>query len=146
MYDILKNRIHTGGFKLADIQARAKKLYAMGDLSDEQLDELMALSQHHATAEAERPETLRMLRELADRVSNLEERLKDKDDTGADEELSEYDGWTAWDGISNKYQKGEIVSHGDKLWQSAFDGQNVWEPGTVGTENLWVEYNPETEA
>lgn len=143
MYQIFKNRIAAGGYQLADIQNKAKKLYAMGELTDEQLDELMALSQQNATAEAERPETLAMIQRLTERVEALEKKLAAQDD--AETEQPEYEVWQPWDGISNKYQKGAVVSHGDKLWRSVFDGQNVWEPGTAGTENLWVEYTPETE-
>ena len=143
MYQIFKNRIAAGGYQLADIQNKAKKLYAMGELTDEQLDELMALSQQNATAEAERPEALAMLQRLTERVEALEKKLAAQDDT--ETETPEYEVWRPWDGISNKYQKGAVVSHGDKLWRSVFDGQNVWEPGTAGTENLWVEYAPETE-
>lgn len=141
MYGILKNVIGSGSFKLTEIQHKAKKLYAMGELSDEQLDELMAMSQTGASPEAERPETLQMLREIADRVTVLEKKLADQDSTEPEE--AEYETWHTWDGISDKYQKGAIVSHKDKLWVSVSDGQNVWEPGTPGTENLWVEYDEE---
>ena len=142
MYEIFKNRIAAGGYQLADIQQRMKKLYALGDLTQEQLDELMALSQGNASADAERPETLRMLRELAERVKNLEDKLGDPED-GTGEEAAEYEEWTPWDGISDKYQYGAIVRRNGKLWISVFKGQNVWEPGTPGTESMWVEYIPE---
>lgn len=141
MYDIFKNRIAAGGYQLADIQRRMKKLFALGDLTEEQLDELIALSQKNAAADAERPEMLQILQQLAERVSAVEKKLDGQED--AEAETPEYEAWSAWDGISDKYQKGAVVSHGDKLWQSVFEGQNVWEPGTVGTENLWVEYTPE---
>lgn len=143
MYEILKNRIRTGGFKLSDIQARAKKLYAMGDLTDEQLDELMQLSQRNATAEAERPETLEMIRELAERVSALEKLLAQNG--GTEMETPKYEAWKAWDGNTKNYQPGAIVSHNGKLWKSIHPIQNTWEPGAVGTELLWVEYTPEAE-
>lgn len=141
MYDIFKNRITAGGYQLADIQRRMKKLFALGDLTEEQLDELLALSQRNAAADAERPEILQMLQQLAERVSAVEKKVDGQENTEA--EAPEYEAWAAWDGISNKYQKGAVVSHVGKLWQSAFEGQNVWEPGAVGTENLWVEYTPE---
>lgn len=143
MYEIFKNRIAAGGYQLADIQHRMKKLYALGDLTAEELDELLALSQGNASADAERPETLRMLRELAGRVKNLEDKLKVQEDTDAGEEQAEYEDWTPWDGISDKYQYGAIVSRNGKLWISVFKGKNVWEPGTPGTEFMWVEYIPE---
>lgn len=142
MYEIMKSVIAAGGFKLAELQHKAKKLYAMGELTDEQLDELMALSQQNASPEAERPETIKMLRELSQRVSALEKLLTRQ---GGDAETPEYEVWTPWNGVSDKHQMGAVVSHMDKLWQSVFAGQNVWEPGTAGTESLWVEYTPDTQ-
>ena len=144
MYDILKNVISAGGYKLAEIQRRIKKLYAMGDLTEEQLDELMALTQQMADPEAERPETVKMLRDLSDRLSTVEKKLASQDDT--QEEQPEYEQWVQpVAGLTDKYQHGAIISHNGKLWQSAYNGQNVWEPGSVGTEALWVEYTPEGE-
>lgn len=43
--------------------------------------------------------------------------------------------WTQPLGASDAYQRGDIVQHKDKLWQSDIDG-NVWEPGVFG----WTEY------
>ena len=39
---------------------------------------------------------------------------------------------------TNAYAKGDKVTHNGKTWESMTDG-NVWEPGAVGTEALWVE-------
>lgn len=39
---------------------------------------------------------------------------------------------------TNAYQKGDKVTHKDKIWTSLVDG-NVWEPGEVGTETVWKE-------
>ena len=33
---------------------------------------------------------------------------------------------------TNGYQKGDRVTHAGHLWESAYDGDNVWEPGAVG--------------
>lgn len=141
MYKSLKNRITAGGYQLTDVQSRIKRLFATGDLTEEQMDELLVLSQENATADAERPETLIMLQELAARVETLEKKLAQGD---TETETSDYEDWTAWDGISDKYQYGAIVSHNDQLWKSVYNGQNVWEPGIAGTESLWVAYTLET--
>lgn len=37
---------------------------------------------------------------------------------------------------TNGYSKGDKVTHLDKAWESLVDN-NIWEPGAVGTENLW---------
>ena len=39
---------------------------------------------------------------------------------------------------TNPYKTGDKVSHNGKIWESKVDN-NVWEPGAVGTETLWVE-------
>lgn len=136
MYNIIKSVINAGGYKLADIQYKAKKLYLMGDITENQLDELMILASGGANPAAERPDVLDMLHTLSDRITALEKRID-----GGDEPVPVgYEEWKPWDGISDKYQPGAIVQHGGKLWESVFAGQNVWEPGTVGTETMWREY------
>lgn len=137
MYNVLKSVISTGGFKLADIQHRVKKLYAIGDLSEEQMDELLALAVGGISPEGERPEVMAMLLSMAERISALEEKLKPAE---PGEETTEYAAWKPWDGISKDYATGAVVSHNGKLWESVFAGQNVWEPGAAGTESLWVIY------
>ena len=39
---------------------------------------------------------------------------------------------------TNPYMDGDRVTHNGKTWESQVDN-NVWEPGTTGTESLWVE-------
>lgn len=39
---------------------------------------------------------------------------------------------------TNPYAKGDKVTHNGKTWESLVDN-NVWEPGAIGTENLWKE-------
>lgn len=136
MYEILKTVISAGGYKLADIQHKVKKLYATGDLTEGQMDELLALTMGGISPEGERPEVMAMLQSLADRITALEEKLKTAE---PGTETPEPEAWKPWDGMSNKYQYGEIVSHNGKLWRSNYEGQNVWEPGAAGTDGLWVE-------
>lgn len=138
MYNVLASVISAGGFKLADIQHKIKKLYVIGDLTEEQMDELLALASGNISADAERPEVLSMLKHLSGRIDDLEKQMNTP---GSEpEKPTEYEAWCPWDGISNKYQKGAIVSHNGKLWISIFEGQNVWEPGATGTDALWRLY------
>lgn len=135
MYNVLKSAISAGGFKLAEMQHKIKKLYVTGDLTEEQMDELLTLATLGVSVDAERPEVLRMLQGLADRVAALEEKLQDQEQPG--EDLPEYEAWLPWDGVSNKYQPGAIVAHNGQVWESIHPVQNVWEPGAPGTENMW---------
>lgn len=138
MYEIIKSVISAGEYKLTEIQHKIKKMYILGDITETQMDELLRLASQGVSFKAERPDVMAMLQSLAARIEALEKNKDEEDDIPA-----EYEQWTVWDGISDKYQKDSVVSHNDKIWVSVYDGQNVWEPGTAGTENLWVEYTPE---
>ncbi len=137
MFDIIKTTISAGGYKLADIMYKIKKLFLLGDLTEEQMDELLDMASGGVSADAERPETLKLIQTLAAEMEVLKARVTALE--GTEEETPAYPIWKPWDGISKDYLKGAVVSHNGKLWESVFEGQNVWEPGEPGTENLWVE-------
>lgn len=148
MYNLIENVILAGGYKLSDIQQRAKKLYLTGDITEAELDRLLAMASEGVSTDAERPETLEMLRTLSRRMDGIEGRLmalEAHENEGGEEEPAqpdapaEHEAWSAWDGMSDRYQKGSIVTHNGKVWESVFEGQNVWEPGAAGTASLWVE-------
>lgn len=48
------------------------------------------------------------------------------------------DEWSPRQGSHDAYRLGDRVLHGGHEWESLHDA-NVWEPGTVGTEGLWVQ-------
>lgn len=149
MYEIIKSVISAGGYKLAEIQHKIKKLYVLGDLTEKQADELLVMAAGGISPDAERPETLAMIKSLSDKITAMEARVKTlegTDNEGGTEETPKYPKWEPWDGISDNYQYGTILFHIDGLWISDFRGQNVWEPGTPGTEAMWVEYVEEVES
>lgn len=55
------------------------------------------------------------------------------------------EGYGEWvqPGADNGYSLGDRVSHNGKIWESIFDGSNVWEPGAQGTEALWKDVTDE---
>lgn len=147
MYEIMRSKIANGNYKLHEVQTRIKRLFLLGDLTEEQLDELMAMAVNGASADAERPENEQLIDVLAAKIADLEARVKVLEsggNSGTDdsegEEQTEYPEWKPWDGISKDYEYGAIVSHNGELWESIFNGQNVWEPGAVGTDALWRKY------
>lgn len=52
--------------------------------------------------------------------------------------------WTQPTGAHDAYPLGARVQHGGYVWQSLI-ASNVWEPGAVGTENLWQNLTPPPE-
>lgn len=53
--------------------------------------------------------------------------------------------WVMWDGISQEYQYGAVVSHNGRYWIDVLrDMQNTWEPGSAGVdERYWKEITKE---
>lgn len=141
IYSFLKNVIGTGGYKFADMQEKIKKYHITGDLSEKQEQELLDAAAAGASIIGERPTYDELIQNLAKRVEALEARVKALEcveDAETDEQKIEP--WKPWDGLSSKYQLGDLVTHVDKVWESTHEGQNVWEPGAVGVdERFWCE-------
>ncbi|MCD8381555.1 MAG: hypothetical protein LUC30_01350 [Clostridiales bacterium] len=154
MYDSLWQIITAGDYTLTDIVYKINVFWAQGQLSESEKNDLIALAQSNISTDQEKPELEATVTSLAERVSALEEAVAalqgsssgGDGDSGGSGDTGGYEEWTAWDGVSDKYQYGAIVSHNGTLWISTYSGQNVWEPGAVGTETLWQEYTEGTES
>lgn len=139
MINIIKSVIMAGGYKLHEVQRKIKKLYAMGDITEAEMDELLSLAADGVSTDAERPEVLEMVKALSAKINELTERVSalegGGEQPGAEDEIPD---WKPWDYISDDYQYGSTVRHKGDVYDSFYEGQNVWEPGTQGTEKLWV--------
>lgn len=149
MYKILNSLIAAGNYKLSEMQYKIKKMYIMGDLSEEEMNTLMTKASEKISAAAERPETLVMIQTLMNEIKDLKHRVESLEAPKTEPETPEvetpeeeitYSAWEPWNGIDDKYQPGAIVMHNGELWQNIHDTQNVWEPGAPGTTNLWIKY------
>lgn len=152
MYDLIMSTINSGNYGFLELKEKIARLYAMGSITESQLEELLDLAVEKANPDTERPEVLSLIQnlyrkvtELTACVEELSARLKNLETGGIpdyeEEDTCEYPAWELWDGLSNQYQSGAIVSHKGALWQSTFNGQNVWEPGVVD-DRFWVRYQP----
>ena len=146
MYKIIETAILTGGYDLQAMASKIDALYAADRLTADEWQKLRKLCLDHLRPGDTRPELQQQLEYLAARVTALEAQVAALEagqpgETGGD---ADYEDWVQpIAGLTDKYQQGAIVRHNGKLWQSAYPGQNVWEPGAVGTEALWTEYTPE---
>ena len=138
MYNIIKCVISAGGYKLTDIQQKIKRFHIRGDLTEAEMDELLSFASVGVSPNAERPEFLTMIQNLSEEINALKERMMILEGGHAEDE-TEYPDWKPWDGISKDYKFGTVVYHNSELWESVYNGQNVWEPGT--SEHLWVKHH-----
>lgn len=143
MYDILWSIIQSGDFNLPDITYKIDVFYAEGKINDDQRTDLLEQITEHADPERERPEVpeqieyvLGLIEALTDRVIALEQGNTPTED----ESYSSIEEWKQpIAGLTDKYQFGAIVTHIGKVWESTFRGQNIWEPGVLGTGLVWKE-------
>ena len=67
MYEIIKGIINSRNYNLSDLEGRIVKLYAMGKLTDEQMEELLSLAAENTN------DALNM--DIAERIVALENRV-----------------------------------------------------------------------
>lgn len=145
MYKIIETAILTGGYDLQAMASKIDAMYAADRLTADEWQKLRKLCLDHLRPEDTRPELQQQLEYLAARVTAAEARLDALEAGQSGETGGEavYEDWVQpIAGLTDKYQQGAIVRHNGKLWQSAYPGQNVWEPGVLGTELLWEKYTP----
>lgn len=146
MYEIVKNVIMSGNFKLADMQKKIDTLWLQNDLTEEQRTELIALMKDNLNPETESPEKVELYKQILAKYADHEERITKLENGGVEPESPvgiEVPVWEPWDGISDKYQYGEVVKIDQKYYISTYQGQNTWMPGSMGTESLWKEISKE---
>ncbi|MCC8063673.1 MAG: hypothetical protein LIO70_01145 [Clostridiales bacterium] len=145
MYDTLYMLITSGSYTLTDMTAKINTFWAESQITEAQRTELLEMAVSNLSVEQERPDTQTTLEALAARVEALEEAVAALQNCSGDGDTgsTDYPEWTTWDGISSNYQLGDIVTHNGTLWVSTYNGQNVWEPGVTGTEELWKQYESE---
>ena len=145
-YDIVEMAILTGGYDLQSMAKKIDALFAADRLTEDEWQKLRKLCCDKLKPEDTRPELQEQLEYLASRVTALEAKVAalESGQSGETGGETEYDEWQQpIAGLTDKYQQGAIVRHNGILWQSNYPGQNVWEPGVLGTEQWWVKYTPD---
>lgn len=144
MNNIKKNLIRviqSGSYRLSDMLEKIDILWGNGELETADREELYALAKANLAPEQERPDMLEALRRLEERYAALESRITALEGNTAEnpDESYEYPAWHPWTGIPGSgYKFGDRVTHNGKTYESIYEaGENVWEPGALGTEALW---------
>lgn len=148
MANILRNVIRNGGMPLSQVNERIETMYLSGRISGEERNELTELMHAKANPENEKGDYKALYETLAAKYNELEARVKATEkalgmyaepDAGG-EGAGGYPAWEPWNGISDRYQPGAVVTHNGSVWESVYTGQNVWEPGAPGIdERYWKE-------
>ena len=147
MYEILKNYIVNGTWKVSEIQERIDTFYAENKITLEQKKELEQLVFDNKDPDTEIDTLQNLYEQLAVKIDDHEKRIAKLEGT---EEPGVEPGtvpeWMPYDAVTNTgYDYGDVVKHNEKYWRNMLQGmKNTWEPGSVGIDDrYWKEISKE---
>lgn len=135
MFETVQTIINSGGYDLADLTERIKTMYAMGELTEDEMEQLIEQAQTNAKPDDsyaplnERVTAIETWqREVEERLDKLES--SSSTDPGEPEEPA--DEWPEYKqptGVHDAYHVGDKITYNGKHYTCIYDGC-VWTPDT----------------
>jgi hypothetical protein len=115
MFETFQTIINAGGYDLADLTERIKTLYAMGELSEEEMKQLLEQAQDNANQDAMLPDVSERVGALETRMAAVEERVGKLEAGGVEpgepeEPVDEWPEWVRPTSKDTQYNKGDKVT------------------------------------
>lgn len=131
MFETFQTIINAGGYDLADLTERIKTIYAMGELTDDEMKQLLEQAQTNANPDDS-------YAPLADRVKvietwqrEVEDRL-DKLESGSSTNSDEWPEYVQPTGAHDAYYNGDQITWNDQHYRCVAPSGTActWDPGT----------------
>ena len=115
MFETFQTIINAGGYDLADLTERSKTLYAIGELSEEEMTQLLNSAAAHAKQDAMLPDMSERVGALETRMAAVEERVGKIEAGGVEpvepeEPVDEWPQWVRPTSKDTQYRKGDKVT------------------------------------
>ena len=115
MFNTFQTIINAGGYDLADLTERIKTMYAMGELSEEEMKQLLDSAADNADQDVLLPDVSERVGALETRIAEVEERVckLETGDVEPGEHEQPVDEWPEWVRPTSKdtqYRKGDKVT------------------------------------
>ena len=115
MFETMQTIINAGGYDLADLTERIRTLYAMGELSEDEMTQLLDSAAANANQDAMLPDVSERVGALETRIAAVEERVGKLEAGGVEpgEPEEPADEWPEWVRPTSKdtqYNKGDKVT------------------------------------
>jgi len=119
MFETFQTIINTGGYDLADLTERIKTLFALGELSNDEMTQLLDSAAANANQDAMLPDMSERVGALETRIAEVEERVGKLETTGvepgeSDEPADEWPEWVRPTSKDTQYNKGDKVTFNGK--------------------------------
>jgi len=115
MFQAFQTIINAGGYNLTDLTERIKTLYAMGELTEDEMKQLLDSAAANANQDAMLPDVSERVGALETRIAAVEERVGKLEAGGVEpgEQEESADEWPEWVRPTSKdtqYRKGDKVT------------------------------------
>ena len=119
MFETFQTIINSGGYDLADLTQRIKTLYAMGELTEDEMKQLLDSAAANANQDAMLPDVSERVGALETRIAAVEERVGkleagDVESGEHDEPADEWPEWVRPTSKDTQYNKGDKVTFNGK--------------------------------
>ena len=130
MFTTFQTIINAGGYDLADLTQRIKTMYATGELSEEEMKQLLEQAQKNAKPDDSYAPLADRVKAIEEWETNIEERLS-KLETGSPTDPTELaDEWPEYKqptGAHDAYHVGDKITYNGKHYTCLMEGC-VWTP------------------
>lgn len=133
MFETFQTIINEGGYDLADLTQRIKTLYALGELSKEEMEQLIEQAQTNAKPDDSYPPLTDRVKAIEEWMTTIEQRLS-KPESGSSTDLGEpeepADEWPEYKqptGAHDAYHVGDKITYKGKHYTCTYNGC-VWTP------------------
>lgn len=115
MFETFQTIINAGGYDLADLTQRIKTLYALGELSEEEITQLLDSAAANANQDYMLPDMSERVGALETRIAAVEERAGKLEAGGVEtsepeEPVDEWPEWVRPTSKDTQYRKGDQVT------------------------------------
>lgn len=133
MFETFQSIINAGGYDLADCTERIKTLFALGELSEDEMKQLLEQAQGNAKPDDSYAPLADRVKAIEEWETTIEERLSKLEsgsstDPGDPEEpADEWPEWVQPTGAHDAYHVGDKITYNGKHYTCVLDGC-VWTP------------------
>ena len=130
MFDTFQTIINAGGYDLADLTQRIKTMYATGELTEDEMKQLLEQAQTNAKPDDSYAPLSDRVKAIEEWETTIEERLSKLEtcsSTDTEEPADEWPEYKQPTGAHDAYHVGDKITYNGKHYTCVMDGC-VWTP------------------
>lgn len=130
MFETVQTIINAGGYNLTDLSQRIKTLYAMGELTDDEMKQLLEQAQTNAKPDDSYAPLADRVKAIDEWETTVEERLSKLETGSSTKPEGPADEWPEYKqptGAHDAYHVGDKITYNGKHYTCLMDGC-VWTP------------------